>query len=209
MEFYFAMKSTLWTPEPDLHLAAVMDAGGLAALPGLAAACRALSIESLTVYTQPPDLRLAPPAEATRLADALVEALEPLADIGPRLAGRRFYLPERLTRLARSGPPDCFAVRVAVDYASKPTFLEGRATLALVPDGLELGNLLRWHLMRTAKVRVDWSSFDAEDLATLLFDLPPAAVLSRASTPLAHLRRTWNRHNPLPHPASFASQTLD
>ena len=178
-------QSTLYKPQSPMQIAAVMAPRDLHCLPSFADICIRNSVETLTVYTLPPDLRLAPSRHAQHLVDKLTEAFEDLDGADLRLVGRRFYLPDHIRRFEGVSDGAQIELRVAIDYAGRPSYLVAPPALALLPDGLDLGNLLRWHFARATKVRVDWPRFDGDDLAALLFDLPPMAVLSRASTPPA------------------------
>ena len=176
------------------HVAAIMDAASLSGLPRLASACDELSVETLTVCTLPPDLRLAPVSDAVTMVNALVDALSGLDCRRVSLVGRRYYLPARVTEIVaasmpgRGGPE----VRIAVDYACQASLLGGvevrPAGLLLVPAGVELGNLLRWHFAGAARALLACPNFDAASLAALLDDLPSRQRRSRRSQTLSRTR---------------------
>jgi len=161
------------------HVAALMRPEDLSCLPDLATACQQQGITTLTVCTLPAGLRLAPPGEAVRLVDALLDLPRSLTSRA-RLVGRRFYLPERLSRFGEEEDA-CFDLRLAVDYAGSPSCLGhavASASLVLLPYGHDLGNLLRWHFAGATRVGVHWPDFTATDLAELLYDMPAGRVPS-------------------------------
>jgi hypothetical protein len=160
-----------------------MNAASLHHLPALLEACRLLDIETLTVCTLPPDLRLASPPDADALTDAL-RRVAPLVDCEVRLLGRRYFLPDdlapALVRGSRSGP----RLRLAVDYACRPSLLPrdpdvAEPSLLLLPRGLKPGNLLRWHFARARQAGVDWHHFDAAALRNLLTPSLPRLIAAR------------------------------
>jgi hypothetical protein len=149
-----------------------MASSSLARLPALVDASSKLGIETLTVCTLPPDLRLASTRDAVALIDALGRVLPALSQKAA-LVGRRFYLPGEIVSAAEAGPSAGLQLRLAVDYACRPSLLRcgpgvAEASVLLLPRGLEPGNLLRWHFARARRVEVDWQRFPEDALAGLL-----------------------------------------
>jgi hypothetical protein len=144
----------------------------MARLPALVDACSGLGIETLTVCTLPPDLRLASTRDAAALTDALTRVM-PRLDHPATLLGRRFYLPGEIAATAAAAPTAGMQLRLAVDYASRPSLLRcgpgvAEASVLLLPRGLEPGNLLRWHFARARRLEVDWQRLTEDALAGLL-----------------------------------------
>lgn len=155
------------------HVAAVMGAGDLPHLPALVEASIERAATTLTVCTLPPDLRLASMRDAVALTDALARVAPELTRCNATLAGRRFYLPESLAAAFAGLAADAIDLRLAVDYACRPSMLNPgslipAASILLVPRGLRPGNFLRWQFARAALHAVDWRRFDASALADVL-----------------------------------------
>jgi hypothetical protein len=149
-----------------------MASNSLGRLPALADACTGLGIETLTVCTLPPDLRLASTRDAMALIDAL-GSLVPALTCRTALVGRRFYLPDEIVSGAAAERASGLQLRLAVDYACRPSLLRcgpgvAEASMLLLPRGLEPGNLLRWHFARARRVEVDWQRLTEDALTGLL-----------------------------------------
>jgi hypothetical protein len=153
-----------------------MNAVSLPKLPDLVEACSDLGVETLTVCTLPPDLRLASPRDAVALTDALTTVAAHL-DCDVSLLGRRYYLPDGLAAALMQSSRPGLRLRLAVDYACRPSFLQagplaGHASVLLLPRGLEPGNLLRWHFARARRVEADWQRFNPATFPALLSRRP-------------------------------------
>ncbi|MGE0059047.1 MAG: hypothetical protein AB7P33_15575 [Dehalococcoidia bacterium] len=176
------MQSTFNIPRA-IHVAAVMAASDLSHLPALVEACAEHEVTTLTVCTLPPDLRLASTRDAVALTDALVQVAPALRPWGTTLIGRRFYLPDALASGFSMRAGSGVDLRIAVDYACRPSMLNAglvapNAAVLLVPRGLRPGNFLRWQFARADLSTVEWRRFQASTLAEVLAG-PVRIVLPR------------------------------